>query len=113
MAKAPKNEQAIKSVIAGLVTTHTSMKQKVVENIRLKVKSWDFVKNGLQQNVAIERENMTLWTIVNGRQSEDYTAFETAVNEAQNRAFNSLEIVSVREQVIDANYQRIYEIKVN
>jgi hypothetical protein len=113
MAKAPKNELAIKAVIAKIVTDKTSMKTKAIENIRLKSKTWDLIKNGSGNNVAIQSESITFWTIVAGKQTEDYTAFETAINEAKNNAFNSLDIVSVRENMTEANYQRIYEIKVN
>jgi hypothetical protein len=113
MAKAPKNELAIKAVIAKIVTDKTSMKTKAIDNIRLKSKTWDFVKNGTGNNVAIQSELMTFWTIISGKQNEDYSPFEMAIIEAQNKEFNSLDILSIRENLIEANYQRIYEIKVN
>ena len=113
MAKAPKNELAIKAVIAKIVTDKTSMKTKAIDNIRLKSKTWKFVQNGLQQNVSIEQENIVFWTIVAGKQNEDYAPFEMAIIEAKDKSFNSIDILSVRENLVEANYQRIYEIKVN
>ena len=112
MAKLPKDELAIKKFIAKLITDNTSVKQKDLLNVRLKGKSNDFEVNGSLQNSCLISENMIVWTMVRGKPDEDYTKFETAVNEAVSPLFNNLQIVSVRESQPDDNYQRYYEIKV-
>lgn len=113
MAKPPKNELAIKTAIANLVTTHTSMKGKAIENVRLESKSIEYVPNGTGGNLGIKSEKMVFWTIVFGQPNEDYTAFEDAIYKATDASFNGLQILSVFENMIEGNWKRIYKIKVN
>lgn len=113
MAKLPKDELAIKRFIAKLVTDCTSMKPKDLLNIRLKSKVSDFQTNGNLENCCILNEAITVWTLISGKATDDYSKFETAVNEAKSPLFNNLQIASVRESMPDDNYQRYYEIKVN
>lgn len=112
MALLPKNEKAIREAIAKIVMAKTSMKVKIAENIRLKSKAQTFRQNGLLQNVAIESEQMVFWLNVWGKATEDYSAFELAIIESKDNAYNRLEIQSVRESQPDADYVRTYEIKV-
>lgn len=111
MAKIPKSESAIKTVIAGLVTDNTDMTKKEA-NIRLKSKSFEYVKAGDGTNLAIRKENLVFWLMVTGKPDTDYTALETAINTATDTSFNSLEIMTVRESAPMNEYVRYYEIKV-
>jgi len=113
MAKAPKNDDLIKSYIAGLVKSKTTMREKIPENIRIKSKVTDYIKNGCGENVAIQSEVITVWTSVFGKQTDDYSQFEKALREAKDKSFNSLDYTITGEGTIDGAYRRIYEIKVN
>lgn len=113
MAKPPKNEHAIKTAIAALVTTHTSMKNKAVENIRLSSKSVEYVPNGTGGNLGIKSEKMVFWTSVFGKPDEDYSAFENAIYKATDESFNGLQMLDVFENTVEGTWRRIYKIKVN
>lgn len=112
MARIPKNELAVKAAIAEIIRQATGI-IKPVDNIRLKGKQFDYQTNSTGGNLGIKSEAMTLWLTLDCTADYDCTALETAINTAQNPAFNGLQIVAVRESAPMAQYVRYYEIKVN